>query len=306
VSNSVDLLLAQAREPEPVDDGFVASVMRDIEELPELRSRLIALRRPLFAATVAAVVLTGGAVAALVGTQVLSPDRDDGSRGSPRSSVSVTSQPGASDPNASGTASESTPAASKEARSAIEGTRHTISVVDPKTGLLLETETYTNEFGTGLPHRVTLRIKNTNRGPLAITGYQNCFMQAMAFPMSSSSGDQAPEEYYDEHSNQTGTQWECAGSDGDARSPSSGTETFVLQPGAQRTADAMITLPTAGSWGVMGMCRCDVADSSAPMAPSDPLDDLTKRVLPSPLIDVDLDPDAGLLTPPIGVKAKPE
>ncbi|MEX0874373.1 MAG: hypothetical protein WD646_12975 [Actinomycetota bacterium] len=306
MSNSVDLLLAQAREPEPLDDGFVARVMRDIEQLPEPRSRLIALRRPLFAATVAAVVLTGGAVAALVGTQVLRPDPDDGSGGSPRSSVSVTSQPRASDPNVSGTRSESTPAASQEARSAIEGTRHTISVVDPTTGLLLETDTYTNVFTTGVPHRVTLRIKNTNRAPLAITGYRNCFLQAMAFPMSSSSPDQTPEEYYAEHRNQSGIEWECAGSDGDAREPKSGTETFVLQPGAQRTADAMIALPAAGSWGVMGVCRCDVADSSAPMAPSDPLDDLKKRVLPSPLIDIGLDPDAGLLTPPIGVRAKPE
>jgi hypothetical protein len=180
--------------------------------------------------------------------------------------------------------------------------------VDPKTGLRLLTETHTNEFATGVPQRVTLTMSNTGRGPLAITGYKDCLLQAMAFPIEDGSAGQSTtaKQYFDKYRNQDGVVWECSGSGGDARSTKLVTETLVLQPGEAREEEAMITLPRNGSWGVMGMCRCEVTDSSAPAPPKDSLTDATRRVLPSPLVTVDIDTGAALITPPVRVTAKPQ
>jgi hypothetical protein len=65
----------------------------------------------------------------------------------------------------------------------------------------------------------------------------------------------------------------------------------------------MLTLPSDGDWGVMGMCRCDVTEAGAPAPKDNPFGDFTNRVFPSPLITLDFDTGEGTITPPIRVRA---
>ncbi len=304
----LDILLAQVREPEPVDDGFVSSVIRDIESLPELpSSRLAALRRPLVAVTATAIVLTGGAVAALVGTQIAHDLGEGSSSNEPRASVSVDSgQQESSDPT-DPAVSDVLPGGGGGNRSALQGSSHVASVLDPNTGLRLVTDTHTNDFTTGKLQRITLTLSNTGKKPLAITGYKDCFLQTMAFPLeagSSGTGDSAA-DYYERYKNQTGVEWKCAGSDASPRVPTAAGDTFVLRPGETQSRDAMLALPTDGNWGVLGMCRCEVTDPSDP-APKDDVvfNDFTTRVLPSPLITLDIETGEATMTAPIRVRAR--
>ncbi len=303
-SRQLDILLAQAREPEPFDDGFVTSVMRDIESLDVVSpSRLAALRRPLVAITATAVVLTGGAVAALVGTQIVNDDDAGTTTSDPRASVSVSSAPDASSAEEANDV-QALATAKAERSSALDGSGHTVSVVDPNTGLRLQTETYTNEFRTGTPQRVTLTLENTSEKPLAITGYKDCSLQVMAFPMGSTPADdeQTAADYYERYKNESGVEWVCAGPGASPRVPTAA-DTVVLRPGATHSTDAMLTLPSNGNWGVMGMCRCEVTEAGAPAPKDNPFGDFTNRVLPSPLITLDIDTSEGTITPPIRVRA---
>jgi len=307
MSDRLDVLLAQARETEPVDDGFVASVMSDIESLDVVTgSRLAALRRPLVAVTATAVVLTGGAVAALVGTQIVNNDDAGTATSEPRASVSVSSAPEASSGEVGNDARQALATANAERSSAMDGSGHTVSVVDPNTGLRLQTETYTNEFRTGAPQRVTLTLENTSEKPLAITGNKDCSLQVMAFPMGSAAADenQTPADYYNQYRNENGVEWVCAGSGTTPRAPTAVAESVVLRPGATHSSDAMLTLPSDGDWGVMGMCRCEVTEAGAPAPKDNPFGDFTNRVLPSPLVTLDADTGEATLTPPIRVRAK--
>ena len=305
-SRQLDVLLAQVREPEPVDDGFVTSVMRDIENLDVVApSRLAALRRPLVAITATAVVLTGGAVAALVGTQIANDDVGGSATNEPRASVSVSSGPDVSSDANAGGAPGATASRDSGLQAAIDGSAHTVSVVDPNTGLRLQTDTHTNEFTTGAPQRVTLTLTNTSDKPLAITGYKDCSLQVMAFRMGSAPADdnKTPNDYYNQNRNANGVEWVCAGSGASPRVPTAA-DTVVLRPGAAHSSDAMLTLPSDGNWGVLGICRCEVTEAGAPAPRDNPFGDFTNRVLPSPLITLDVDSGEGTITPPIRVRAK--
>ncbi len=305
-SLQLDVLLAQTRETEPVDDGFSASVMRDIESLDVVAgSRLTALRRPMVAITATAVVLTGGAVAALVGTQIAN-NNEGGATSEPRASVSVSSGPDVSTNPKAGGAHDATASRDSDLKAAIDGSAHTISVVDPNTGLRLQTDTRMNEFQTGTPQRVTLTLTNTSEKPLAITEYKDCSLQVMAFQMGSAPAgeNQTPAEYYDHYRNEEGVERVCAGSGTTPRAPTAAANAFVLQPGATHSSDAMLTLPSDGNWGVMGICSCDGTEAGAPAPKDNPFGDFKSRVLPFPLITLDVDTGEATITPPIRVTAR--
>src|SRR5437764_9252529 len=84
----MDQLLADTREPEPTDDGFVRVVMADVKKEEQRRWRLKLVRRPVVFGVATAVLATSGAVAALVGTH-MSPKTVEASKVQRTASVTV-------------------------------------------------------------------------------------------------------------------------------------------------------------------------------------------------------------------------
>ncbi|MEX2395183.1 MAG: hypothetical protein WD826_11975, partial [Actinomycetota bacterium] len=85
--DKLDLLLDQVREPEPFDETFVQNVMHEVRTTELRRNRLRSLRRPTVTMIAAAALITGGAVAAFVGTNPVDRDR---AAEAPRGSATVT------------------------------------------------------------------------------------------------------------------------------------------------------------------------------------------------------------------------
>ena len=303
MSDALDLLLDLAREEHPSDDGFVARVMADVRQDEQRTWRRSVLRRPMVIGAAAAVLVTGGTVAAVVGTNP-GPERTQAPKTSapvddvrkPSTSVTVTAAPApVTKPRAAA------PAPSKVVTDTSGFlTDHTAFIRDAKTGLLLQTETYTNEFVVGKDHRVTITLENTGTKPVRFSAARGCALQVMAFPEGSNSAPayQAPEDYSGRF------EWECAGSDADPRTQPF-TEDFVLAPGERRTADAYVKIGSAGEWKIGGMCRCSYSrqDDVGTPPKSDPLTELFRRALPSALLP---EPSDGrdLVTPGIIVRAR--
>jgi hypothetical protein len=304
VSNALDLVLDLTRENQPTDDVFVARVMSDVRGYEQRTGRRF-LRRPMIVGVAAALLITGGTVAAVVGTNPPEPKTASSptvsapapARESPRTAVVVTAAPEAAD-----AAPKSAPAA-KDVVDDAAGylTDHTAYILDAKTGLRLQTETYTNDFVAGKDHRVTLTMENTGTKPITFSAAKDCALQVMAFPEGSKSASvyQAPEDYSGSF------EWVCAGSDADPRTqPFS--EDFVLRPGERKVADAYLNLRTAGEWKIGGMCRCSYTRTESVDAPgtkSNPLSELFRRALPSPLLPEKYE-GRDLVTPGIIVRAR--
>jgi hypothetical protein len=302
VSDQLDLLLDATREPEPFDDAFVASVMTQVNADETRRQAKLArrgIRRPMVMGVVAAIVVTGGAVAAVVGTNPLHRDEAVSTK---RPAVTITAEESdepAAAPRAS--AKQAVPSVASPAKTKVptgEGYlgEHTSYIVDAATGLLLQTETYSTTFVIGQAQRITLTLENTGRHPIAFNATDGCPLQVMAY------GDEntTPESLITDPDGRF--EWECAGSDDDPTIAKFG-DTFILQPGERKVADAYVTLPSKGTWSVAGMCRCEYRKvEPTPVPKSDPLTDLTRRALPSPLLP-DQPDGKNLVAPPIAVRA---
>ncbi len=302
MSDSLDLLIDFTREAHPADDGFVARVMSDVQSFEQQRWSRRMLRRPMAIGFAAAVIVTGGTVAAVVGTNPSEPREPTPEATAkvevtqaPSAPIEVTAAP------APATEPRSVDAAPKVARDTSGYlTDHTAFILDAKTGLRLQTETYTNEFIAGKDHRVTLTMENTGSKPITFSAAKDCALQVMAFPKGSNSATvyQSPEDYSGRF------EWVCAGSDADPRTQPF-TEDFVLQPGDRKTADAYLNLRTAGEWKIGGMCKCSYSrqEGVQPETKSDPLTELFRRALPSPLLPERYE-GRDLVTPGIIVRAR--
>ena len=301
MSDALDVLLDLTREQEPFDDAFVARVMADVRTCEQRPTRR-GMRRPMVIGIAAAVLVTGGTVAAVVGTNPGAPEP-----AAPRASarVEVTQAPpspivvtAAPAPAARSTTQPAPKTVVEDASGFL--TDHTAFILDAKTGLRLQTETYTNDFVVGKDHRVTLTLENTGSKPVRFSAAKDCALQVMAFPKGSNSAAvySSPEEYSGPF------EWVCAGSDVDPRAQPFN-EDFVLEPGDRKTADAYVRLGTAGEWKIGGMCRCSYSRQEDVQAPekSDPLTELFRRALPSPLLPERYE-GRNLVTPGIIVRAR--
>ncbi len=303
MSDRLDLLLDHVREAEPSDDAFVMGVMTRVNaEETRLTARLArrGLRRPMVMGVVAAVVVTGGAVAAVVGTKPV-PETPATQR--PAAIVEASDEPTsdagpAPKRSAAGiAATDPAPTSSKVPTGEGYATDHTSFIVDATTGLLLQTETYTNAFTVEKAQRVTLTLENTGRHPITIDASEGCAMQVMAYAADDNQPDTAlitdPSARFE---------WECAGSDSDPRGRVFG-DTFLLAPGERKVADAFLTLPQEGTWKISGMCRCEYRQiKPTPVPKGNPIDELTRRALPSPLLPEQPD-GKNLVAPPVGIRA---
>lgn len=293
------VLLQVAREDEPADDLFVQRVMSEIRSGRTRRT----VRRPMIFGIAAAVIATGGAVAAVVGSNPKTPEPEIRST---RPAVrEATKQPPApviieAKPRADRVAP---PVAARPSVGETEGflTDHTAFILDAKTGLRLQTETYTNEFAIRKARRITLTLENTGTKPVRFSAAKDCALQVMAFPDGSNSAPayESPESY-------TGSfEWACAGSDANPRTQAFGEE-FVLRPGERKIEDAYITIRRAGIWKVGGMCRCSYARTDSTSAP-EPKEDIVTQLLGYPLTAPLMPKESegrDLVTPGIIVRAR--
>jgi hypothetical protein len=305
MSDALDLLLELTREEHPSDDAFVSRVMAEVRVDEQRRTGRRMLRRPMVVGIAAAVLVTGGAVAAVVGTNPSEPKAPTpqvsapaAAHEAPRATVEVTTAP----KTAAAAPTSVAPGPTKIVEDASGFlTDHTAFILDAKTGLRLQTETYTNDFIAGKDHRVTLTMENTGTKPIAFSAAKDCALQVMAFPEGSNSAAvyQSPEDYSGSF------EWVCAGSDADPRTQAL-SEDFVLQPGERRIADAYLNLRTAGEWKIGGMCRCSYTRTESVNAPaprSNPLSELFRRAVPEPLLPEKYE-GRDLVTPGIIVRAR--
>jgi hypothetical protein len=250
----------------------------------------------------AAIVVTGGAVAAVVGTN---PGADRAASPTTRPAAVIASDEPA--PRSSSSSSTSTgDAASPDAPVAPAtdtpsktgySSDHSSHTLDPATGVLLTTDTHTTHFARSKEHRVTVTVENTGEYPVVFSAEQGCGLQVVA-----TAGSEVPALPDGTISDDTPWfEWECAANEGEPRLVAP-TETWVLAPGDSKTADATLVLDQAGGWNISGVCRCTYRQvKPTPVPKGGPLVDLTKGTLSVPLADESPD-GSNLITPPIGVK----
>jgi hypothetical protein len=303
MTGALDLLLEQVREPEPADELFVRRVMAGVRPGTTRRARLFTLRHPVIATVAAAALVTGGAVAAVVGTNPHHKTETSPPRLSAPAAVTARKAPPAAVPVAPRPAATvKAPAPAKVVQKA-RGylTEHTAWAFDAKTGLRLTTESYTTDFTVGKAQRVALTLENTGAKPVSVSGASDCALQVMAVP----AGGDVGAVYNDPRAYSGQFEWVCAGSDANPRIGGL-SETFVLEPGDRRTADGFVDLKQAGKWNVFGMCRCSYRTVDDPSASpkSDALVDLFSRALPNDVLPADKAEGKDLATPPIAVRAR--
>jgi hypothetical protein len=299
---ALDLLLETTREPEPQDDAFVMRVMAEVRASETKRAGRRWMRRPMVFGISAAIVVTGGAVAAVVGTNTGSTDRIAAT--SRPTAVQVSDDPtrSSSDPLAApapGTGSGD-PASTLTPNRTGYSSDHVAHTLDPATGVLLVTDTHTARFTRSVEHRVTVTVENTGKYPVAFQAEEGCGLQVVA-----TAGTDVPGLPDGTVSDDTPWfEWECASSDNDPRLVAPA-EAWVLAPGERKTADATLVLDQVGGWNVSGICRCTYRQvKPTPVPKTDPLDDITKGQLSKGALSVPLtteQPDgSNLITPPIG------
>jgi hypothetical protein len=315
METKLDAILELAREPEPSDEPFVGRVMVTVRADAERRwRRRRAIARPAILG-VAAVLVTGGAVAAFV--RSIGPDQ--------AADVNVRTTRGAAVTARPSTRTTAAPASTEFPTQAVAGdgpgsetfrrddlewgytSEHSAYVLDTRTGLRLQTETYVNEVTTGRPHVVTLTLANLGDRPIGISSGEGCALSVAAYHSDERGGGDPsafdnPTSPKDPQSSNT---W-CA--TGGKQQP----EKFVLRPGDVRTADIRIVLSQSGNWAVLGMCRCTYGrGESGPTRPTpekDAVNELDRvgvdvPALPSPLVSNERD-SKRLFTPPIRVLAR--
>jgi hypothetical protein len=286
---NLDAILDATREPLPGDDGFSSSVVaRVIQDASRKRPRMQLVT------VAAAVILLAGAVAALVRSTGPSGERaletNHGGRATvhpaPASPAGTSGRP-AIPP---GRAAAHTPVTHREG--SLEWgykTDTSAYTFDHETGLRLEMEIYRTQLDTDAPHRVTLRIENKSKRPATVNAPHGCGLVVAAFP-ADRSHDPTP--------------WRCATPDNPSLTRQT-SNTFVLEPGQRRTAEATVVLPTSGDWAIVGMCQCTFGPVRTSDPVMDPLDLMSVAgALPIGSPDrVDRSAPHGLATPPIRVRA---
>lgn len=238
----LDDLLARARESEPADDGFTQRVMgaiaADSRGLRRVR-RFVA--RPALLA-VAAVVLAGGAFAA-VRTVTAPPSSTpaaapvaEATPASDRAPAGAPPAAAASTPASTATSASPTPMAMRKHGAELGYTSdHTAYAIDR--GVRLELETFVNELEVGRAHTVRATLENLTDSRVALAGREGCLVMVMAARDGGGRGE--------------GT-FRCVG------------RPLVLEPRSRVTYDVRITLEKAGEWGVFAQCTC--WDDAVPQA----------------------------------------
>jgi hypothetical protein len=291
----LDALLERTKEPHPADDGFVHGVMTGLSsDLQRTRRRRRTFLQPLALAAAAAIIVGSGVAALVRSTDV-----------APGVAIQTTDTP-AREPTTPGRAQEQTPAVSvppagdsHESSSIRRGDLEwgyasgtSAFALDHDTGLRLDTQISRTEFDTDVPQRVTLKLTNTGRRPIAVSAPGGCALMVNAYPDDSVA---------DDHS------WRCASSADGTRLPAA--ESFVLKPGAEYVGEVTIVLAD-GDWQVVGMCRCsyEASAKSSPRPDDNPIDELPAfgtGVLLQPTPERPAKSGSpNLVTPPIRVKAR--
>lgn len=318
MKSSLDAILELTRDPDPVDERFVARVMEPVRSAAQRRSRRRrSVTRPAILG-IAAVLVTSGAVAALV--RSVAPERTPDVNVHSTQGTGVTGRGSSAGERSAVDRNIPTQAVAGDGASS-SGTfrsndlewgytsQHTSYVLDTRTGLRLETETYQNEVLTGRPHRITLTLANLGNRPIGVSTADGCALSVIAYHDEQSDGSGDPSAFRDPTSTkdpQRSNTWCAARGKEDP-------EKFVLKPGDVRTVDIRISLGRSGNWAVLGMCRCSYTggSDSVPARPT-PEKDAARELgrvgldfpaLPSP-VDSQKSSGKRLFTPPIGVLAR--
>jgi len=272
-AQSLDQLLEQARVPEPDDDGFTDVVMQRIRTprtVRRFRSRFVT--RPVVIAA-AAVLATGGALAAAVTgtTRITNSAQSTAKPAQTKAAPHAAASGPASSEKAGHTASTEPTVQASPATAAPKVVRtyhnaayewgytstHASYVLDKETGLRFAVDTRAMTVKAGRAHDVTVTLTNTTDKPVGISSQSGCAISVAAWRGSAGSGSVMPGTANDPSKAQV---WTCA--DGtDARA--GGNEEFLLGPGGVKTQTVRVTLPS-GDWAASAVCRCDVVTSVNP------------------------------------------
>ncbi|MGH2758981.1 MAG: hypothetical protein ACRDKJ_05380 [Actinomycetota bacterium] len=295
MESRLDAVLERTREPQPVDERFVRSVIAEARaDRQRVRRRRRVVLQPLALAAAAAIIV-GSGVAALVRSTDVTPD----------AAMDTTQAPTIA-PTTPGRVQEQTPAVPVPPAADVGETTSvrrgdlewgyasgtSAYAVDHETGLRLDTQISKTEFDTDVPQRIRLKLTNTGRRPVAVSAPGGCALMVNVYPDDSVA---------DDHS------WRCANASDEPGVP--GTDSFVLGPGGTHVGEATIVLAN-GDWRVVGMCRCSyqTAAKSSPRPDDNPIDELPELgtgLLSNPTPE-QRTADKGsptLVTPPIRVKA---
>ena len=305
-TDRLEQLLEHARPPEPADDGFTEIVMQSIRaRKPSRPSRGRFVTRPAVLAA-AAVLATGGALAAAVRTttnltnQAKSTARPATAK--PASGIGAL-DPAATSKATPGRTTVASPAAAASRTPAANVARsfhnskyqwgytnsHTSFVLDKRTGLKIVIDTRGVSVAAGHAHDVVVTVINTSTSPMGISSQNGCAVSAAAWHGAPGDASASPAACRDPAK---ASVWKCP--DGTDAHSGAGEE-FLLGPGGVRRDTISLKLP-GGDWSVAAACRCDVVTAI------DPGGDMT-------LHGVDGVFNAsggmsGLVTPPVGVKSR--
>ena len=303
----LDLVLETARDLEPADDGFTEIVMQGIRAGHKSRSpKRRFVTRPAILAT-AAVLATGGALAAAVRTTTQNPAR---SASAPAVSARPTERAGSAGssttpagsgapavrPHGSAAAqpTEAAPPAVRHFKNAVfewgYTSAHTSYVLDKRSGLRFVTETKTTTAVARRVREVSLTVTNTTKDTVAVSSQSGCAVSAAAWAGRVPDASSAAVTTRDPS---TAKYWECAG----AGSRSVGPDEFVLAPGASRTQVARLTL-APGRWAVAGICRCTVVSAAQTR------DGMTLNGVRDLAVVMQAPADRRVATPPVVVVAR--
>jgi hypothetical protein len=308
--DALDLLLVEARAPEPSDDGFTEIVMQGIRTGGSVWRHPRFLTRPVVLVA-AAVLATGGALAAAARINTLANEHrasvaastsrppSGPSRVAPGSVVvNQDSKPSSSPRGAVASAPKKLQHFSNADYEWGYTSAHAAYLLDRRTGLRLVTEMYTNAFATKHAHKITLTLTNTGAQPLGITSQSGCALSAAAWPGRATDGSASPQTSKDPSSAKS---WECGGG-GDPRGVSG--ENFILGPGDTHTENIALVLRGAGDWTVVGVCRCEIVAPPDTTSPT-PLDGVQQLIVsgtaqagPQPTTNT------RLVTPPLGGRVR--
>lgn len=306
----LDMLLEEARPPEPLDDGFTELVMHSVRADADRRWRR---RRRFFSRpavlAAAAVLVTGGALAAV--RSVTAPEEDIQSPSPASEEREAATAPSVPEVTASTETSEAPSAPVAGARGARTFKKyrdgdyewgytsdHTAYVLDHSTGLRLETESYTNSFVAGEARKVTVKLANTGKQALGIYSADGCALSVAAFAAEQRESDPAAFDPKAARDPSSASSWRCAGTETQTGGRA---QKWVLAPGSSRTRDTDIVLPDSGKWSLVGMCQCEIVNPEE--TESDPLDGLNQLLVGVPTNEDSREPSYMLFTPPIRIQA---
>jgi hypothetical protein len=305
--STLDELLDLARGREPEDDGFTEIVMQAIRRPSRHASATHRFfTRPAVLAA-AAVLATGGALAAAVRT-ARAPTTQASPSAAPAGALRQVAPRGQAIAPASTAARRSPDAQTSVAAprstpawrpTAFRNTTyewgstspHTAYVLDRRTGLRVDVDTRETALRAGGAHDVVVSVKNTTDSPVGVSSQGGCAVSAAVWTGGPGTSSAAPGTSRDPAK---ARYWTC--DDGTA-GRAGGAEEFVLAPHAARTSTIRFTLG-AGTWSVAAVCRCDVVTAVSPGG------GMTFGGLPASLVNGQASSGtSALMTPLLGVKA---